>query len=86
METAAEIDRLERDGCHMVGMTALPEAALAREIGMAYGICAIAVNFAAGRHPDGIAIHAELERHTTRGMGIARVALEALVDDLSGTA
>lgn len=82
LETAAEIDRLERDGCHMVGMTALPEAALAREIGMAYAICAIAVNFAAGRHPDGVPIHAELERHTRRGMGVARVALEKLVSDL----
>src|SRR5690606_3398570 len=49
LETIAEIDRLERDGCAMVGMTALPEAALARELGMDYAICALGVNFAAGR-------------------------------------
>lgn len=49
LETAAEIDRMERDGCTVVGMTAMPEAALARELGIAYaGICLV-VNPAAGR-------------------------------------
>lgn len=49
LETAAEIDRMERDGCTVVGMTAMPEAALARELGLAYaGICLV-VNPAAGR-------------------------------------
>src|SRR5690606_38399642 len=48
LETAAEIARLARDGCTMVGMTALPEAALAREIGMRYAMLALAVNYAAG--------------------------------------
>lgn len=49
LETAAEIDRLERDGATMVGMTGMPEAALARELGMAYAaICPVA-NYAAGR-------------------------------------
>ncbi len=49
LETAAEIDRMERDGCTLVGMTAMPEAALARELGLPYaGICMI-VNPAAGR-------------------------------------
>jgi len=49
LETAAEIDRLERDGATMVGMTGMPEAALARELGISYAaICPIA-NYAAGR-------------------------------------
>ena len=49
LETPAEIDRMERDGCTLVGMTAMPEAALARELGIAYaGICVV-VNPAAGR-------------------------------------
>jgi len=72
LETAAEIDRLERDGCAMVGMTAMPEAALARELDIAYAICAVAVNYAAGRSPAGVAIHDELER--TLAVGIERVA------------
>ena len=44
LETAAEIDRLERDGADMVGMTGMPEAALAREIGLCYAAIAVVVN------------------------------------------
>ena len=51
LETAAEIDRMARDGCTLVGMTAMPEAALARELRLPYaGICMV-VNPAAGRGP-----------------------------------
>ena len=49
LETKAEIDRLERDGATMVGMTGMPEAALARELGLAYAALAVVVNRAAGR-------------------------------------
>ncbi len=49
LETAAEIDWLERAGATMVGMTGMPEAGLARELGIAYGALAVSVNFAAGR-------------------------------------
>ncbi|MEM7207142.1 MAG: S-methyl-5'-thioinosine phosphorylase [Pseudomonadota bacterium] len=49
LETAAEIDRLERDGCTIVGMTGMPEASLAREREMDYACCALVVNWAAGR-------------------------------------
>ena len=48
-ETAAEIDRMDRDGVDMVGMTAMPEAVLARELDMAYACIALVVNAAAGR-------------------------------------
>jgi len=49
LETAAEIDRLERDGADMVGMTGMPEAALARELGVCYAAIAVVANYAAGR-------------------------------------
>jgi 5'-methylthioinosine phosphorylase len=49
LESAAEIDRLERDGADIVGMTGMPEAALAREIELAYAAIAVVVNHAAGR-------------------------------------
>jgi 5'-methylthioadenosine phosphorylase len=49
LETAAEINRLERDGADMVGMTGMPEAALARELGLCYAAVAVVVNHAAGR-------------------------------------
>jgi 5'-methylthioadenosine phosphorylase len=49
LESAAEINRLERDGADVVGMTGMPEAALARELGLEYAAIAVVVNAAAGR-------------------------------------
>lgn len=48
LETAAEVQRLKRDGCDLVGMTTMPEAALARELGMEYAAICTVVNWAAG--------------------------------------
>jgi 5'-methylthioinosine phosphorylase len=49
LETAFEINRYEKDGSTIVGMTGMPEASLARELGVAYAaICPVA-NHAAGR-------------------------------------
>jgi 5'-methylthioinosine phosphorylase len=49
LETAAEVNRLARDGADMVGMTGMPEAALAKELGLSYAALAVVVNHAAGR-------------------------------------
>jgi len=76
LETAAEIERLARDGCTMVGMTAMPEAGLARELGIAYAICAVGVNYAAGRSPSGGEIHREMAVYAQAGMAHARATLE----------
>jgi 5'-methylthioadenosine phosphorylase len=59
LETAAEVDRLERDGATMVGMTGMPEAVLARELGVDYAAIAIVVNHAAGRGDSRSAISLE---------------------------
>lgn len=48
LETKAEIARMKRDGCDLVGMTGMPEAALARELGLDYACLAIVANWAAG--------------------------------------
>ncbi len=48
LETRAEVRRLQRDGCDLVGMTGMPEAALARELGLDYACLAIVANWAAG--------------------------------------
>jgi 5'-methylthioinosine phosphorylase len=48
LETSAEIARMRRDGCDLVGMTGMPEAALARELGLDYACLAIVANWAAG--------------------------------------
>lgn len=52
LETKAEIARMRRDGCHLVGMTGMPEAGLAREMGLDYACLAIVANWAAGAGPD----------------------------------
>jgi len=49
LETAAEINRIERDGADIVGMTGMPEASLARELALPYAAIAVVANFAAGR-------------------------------------
>lgn len=52
LETRAEIARMRRDGCDLVGMTGMPEAGLARELGLDYACLAIVANWAAGAGPD----------------------------------
>lgn len=78
LETAAEIDRLERDGCTLVGMTGMPEAVLARELGLAYACCAVVANRAAGRGPAEITME-EIGMHLASGMDRVRVLITALV-------
>ena len=69
LETAAEVDRLERDGGDFVGMTAMPEAAIARELGVDYACIAMVVNPAAGRGEqpihDAVAASTETARNAT---------------------
>ena len=86
LETVAEIDRLERDGCTMVGMTAMPEAALARELGIDYAVLALGVNHAAGRGPKGEGVHAQIERHLRDGMTHVARILEILVAESASAA
>lgn len=76
LETAAEIDRLERDGCHMVGMTGMPEAALAREAGLDYACLALVANRAAGRS-DSLISMADIERTMQQAMPQVHVVLAA---------
>lgn len=78
LETAAEIDRLERDGCSMVGMTGMPEAALARELGLAYASCAVVANWAAGRGAGPIRMQ-DIETSLVSGMASVRHLLETAV-------
>ncbi|MCC6206921.1 MAG: S-methyl-5'-thioinosine phosphorylase [Gammaproteobacteria bacterium] len=80
LETVAEIDRMERDGCTIVGMTGMPEAALARELDMEYAVCAVIANWAAGRGDAGEIISMEeIERNLAAGMERVRTMLTRLV-------
>lgn len=67
LETAAEIQRMERDGCDMVGMTGMPEAALAREKALEYACCAVMANWAAGKSDTEITME-EIEKNLAIGM------------------
>jgi len=79
LETKAEIDRLERDGADMVGMTGMPEAALAREIDLPYATLAVVVNHAAGRGESVRAIPFEtIERMLHETLARARRVIEQL--------
>lgn len=76
LETAAEVDRLERDGADYVGMTAMPETSLAMELGMEYACLSLIVNYAAGRSEN--AIHAEVDASTMAARAKAIAVLRAL--------
>ncbi|MCP5306485.1 MAG: S-methyl-5'-thioinosine phosphorylase [Chromatiaceae bacterium] len=77
LESKAEIVRLERDGCDMVGMTGMPETALARELGLCYACFALSVNWAAGK-TEGPITMAEIDRYLEQGMARARRVLAAV--------
>ncbi|MBQ0724672.1 MAG: S-methyl-5'-thioinosine phosphorylase [Cycloclasticus sp.] len=67
LETAAEIKKLARDGCDLVGMTGMPEASLARELELDYACCSVVVNWAAGLDGDSIDMH-DIEAFAESGM------------------
>lgn len=81
LETAAEVLRLERDGCDLVGMTGMPEAALAAELKMNYVCLGLVVNHAAGKS-DHIITMAEIEAAIDQGMSGVKRILEVSMSGL----
>ncbi len=81
LETRAEVNRMERDGCTMVGMTTAPEAALARELDLSYATLALSMNHAAGRgtSSDGIKLE-DAEAILKVGMEKIRTLLAKAVE------
>jgi len=84
LETVAEIQRMQNDGCDIVGMTAMPEAALACEAGIAYASCAVVVNWAAGKNPAqqniGVNISMkEIKAFITRGDALLQTIINAFL-------
>jgi 5'-deoxy-5'-methylthioadenosine phosphorylase len=82
LESPAEIARMKRDGCAMVGMTGMPEAALAAELALPYAALAVSVNWAAGLGSGDI--HGEIERTVERGMAKVRAVLAKALPALGG--
>ena len=78
LETAAEVVRMQRDGSDMIGMTGMPEAALAREAGIAYACLALSVNWAAGIGADVITMD-EIRRALAKGVVSIKLILQKLI-------
>jgi purine nucleoside phosphorylase len=79
LETAAEIDRMEQDGCDLVGMTRMPEAGLARELDLPYAALCLVVNAAAGRGTGPID-EGEIGRVSRAGMGVIVTLLDGFFE------
>jgi len=81
LDSIAEINRYERDGADMVGMTGMPETALAMELGLNYAIIAVVVNHAAGRGDNKQGVNME-QVNTIANMAMERVRsiLECVVN------
>ncbi|WP_203140672.1 S-methyl-5'-thioinosine phosphorylase [Marinobacter mangrovi] len=74
LETAAEVRRLERDGCDLIGMTGMPEAVLAAELELEYACLALVVNWAAGKS-DHIITMDDIQAAIDKGMSGVRATL-----------
>ena len=83
LETAAEINRMERDGCDLVGMTGMPEAALARELELCYCSCSVVANWAAGRGEGSISME-DIDANLKAGMTEVRTLLENALPGMCG--
>ena len=77
-ESIAEIQRLERDGAHMVGMTGMPETGLARELGLCYAAIGVVANAAAGK-VEGVISLKQIEKNLETGMEKVRTLLECVI-------
>jgi 5'-methylthioinosine phosphorylase len=83
LETAAEIRRMEIDGCGIVGMTGMPEAALARELELRYACIALVANWAAGKSASAITME-DIERQLQAAMGKLAEVLQRFVSSWPG--
>lgn len=84
LETAAEINRLENDGCTVVGMTGMPEAALARELELCYASINVVANKAAGRGNGEITL-TEIQDNLNAGMKRVRGLIASTIEQLAGS-
>ncbi len=82
LETAAEIRKIEKDGCDIVGMTGMPEATLARELGIHYLCLALVVNWAAGKTDEEITMDM-IESNLEDGIGRIKTILEEAIKSIS---
>lgn len=82
LETAAEVRKLARDGCDLVGMTTMPEAALARERGVPYVTLAAVANLGAGLEETPITMEA-IEAALAQALAAVPPLVQALLREAS---
>ncbi|MDH4234491.1 MAG: 5'-methylthioadenosine phosphorylase, partial [Gallionella sp.] len=81
LDSTAEINRYERDGADMVGMTGMPETALAKELELSYAAIAVVANYAAGRGDSAAGINVESVNATSSAATVrVRSILECVVN------
>lgn len=80
LETAAEIFRMENEGCDIVGMTGMPEASLARELKLNYASLSLVVNAAAGKGSGSITMK-QIDDNLAEGMQRVRRIIDQLVQN-----
>ncbi len=78
LETAQEVNRLERDGCNIIGMTGMPETALARELDICYACIAVVANQAAGRSTETITMDM-ITKNLNEGIQTVRQVLSKVI-------
>lgn len=81
LETTAEILRMEQDGCDIVGMTGMPEAALAKELEMEYASISLVVNWAAGKSSEEITMEI-IQKNLDMGMSNIKRLLEQIASSI----
>ncbi len=81
LESAAEINRLERDGCDIVGMTGMPEAALAKELDINYTSISAVANWAAGKSDENITMDM-IEKNLNKSMEKIHTLLAAVISEI----
>ena len=83
LETAAEIQKLKNDGCDIVGMTAMPEASLAREMEIDYASICLSANWAAGISLEILTMKA-IEEEVNRAIEKVKILIEEFLSLKSG--
>lgn len=79
LESIAEIARMEKDGCDLVGMTGMPEAVLARELNIPYACLSLVVNKAAGKS-EGIITMDDIHVAVDNGMACVQRIISSFLE------
>lgn len=84
LATLAEVNRLERDGCDVIGMSGMPETILARELGIEYTSICFVTHKAAGRRASVTVAQDEIGNVLLNSLTGLRSLMEEVILKLNG--